>query len=83
MLTKREVYILAKHLEVPECIINKKPSAELWEGQTDEEELGIKYEQIDEFILKETCGNEQIDNIIETKNKKAMHKLEQTPIFNK
>jgi len=83
MLTKREVYILAKYLQVPNCIINKKPSAGLWEGQTDEEELGIKYEQIDEFILNGTCGNEQIDNIIKIKNQRAMHKLNPIPIFNK
>ena len=83
MITKREVYILAKYLGIPECIINKKPSADLWEGQTDEEELGIKYEQIDEFILKGTSGNEQIDNLIKIKNERAMHKLNPIPIFNK
>ena len=82
MVTKKEVYILAKYLGIPECIINKKPSADLWEGQTDEEELGIKYEQIDEFILNGTCGNEQIDNIIRMKNQRAMHKLNPIIIFN-
>lgn len=82
MLTKKEVYILAKYLQVPESIINKKPSAGLWEGQTDEEELGIKYEQIDEFILNETSGNEEIDALIKTKNEKIIHKLEPIPIFN-
>ena len=83
MITKREVYILAKYLGIPECIINKKPSADLWEGQTDEEELGIKYEQIDEFILNGTSGDEQIDNLIKIKNERAMHKLNPIPIFNK
>jgi len=82
MVTKKEVYILAKYLGVPECIINKKPSADLWEGQTDEEELGIKYEQIDEYILNGTCGDEQIDNIIKIKNQKAMHKINPIIIFN-
>ena len=82
MITKKEVYILAKYLEIPECIINKKPSADLWEGQTDEEELGIKYDQIDEFILNGTSGDEQIDNLIKIKNERAMHKLNQIPIFN-
>ena len=82
MVTKKEVYILAKHLGVPECIINKKPSADLWEGQTDEEELGIKYEQIDEYILNGTCGDEQIDNIIKIKNQRAMHKINPIIIFN-
>lgn len=82
MITKKEVYILAKHLEVPKCIINKKPSADLWEGQTDEEELGVKYEQIDEYILNGTSSDEQIDKLIDRKNKIAMHKLNQIPIFN-
>lgn len=83
MITKREVYILAKYLQVPDCIINKKPSAGLWEGQTDEDELGIKYEQIDEFILNGTSGDEKTDNLIKMKNERAMHKLNQIPIFNK
>ncbi len=83
ILTKREVYILAKYLGIPECIINKKPSAGLWEGQTDEEELGIKYEQIDEFILNGTSGDEQVDNKIRIKNERAMHKLKPIPIFNR
>lgn len=82
MLTKGEVYILAEYLQIPECIINKKPSAGLWKGQTDEDELGIKYEQIDKFILNGTCGDEQIDNIIRIKKERAMHKLNQIPIFN-
>lgn len=83
MITKKEVYILAKYLQVPECIINKKPSAGLWEGQTDEEELGIKYEQIDDFILKGTSGDNKIDEEILSKNKKSMHKLNGIQIFNK
>ena len=81
MLTKREVYVLAKYLQVPDCIINKKPSADLWEGQTDEEELGIKYEQIDEFILNGTSGNEKIDELIKIKKERAMHKLNPIPVF--
>lgn len=81
-ITKREVYILAKYLEVPECIINKKPSAELWKGQTDEEDLGIKYEQIDEYILDGTSGDKEIDLIIEQKNKQIQHKLKEIPVFN-
>ena len=80
-LTKGEVYILAKYLQVPDSIINKKPSADLWNGQTDEEELGITYEQIDKFILTGTSGNNEIDNKIRNVNKKNMHKLRQIPIF--
>ena len=82
MLTKKEVYIMAKYLGVPSLIINKKPSADLWEGQTDEAELGISYSQIDEYILNGTTGNIEIDNIIKTKHERTNHKLKPIPIFN-
>lgn len=75
-LTKREVYILAKYLGVPKAIINAKPSADLWPGQTDEDELGLTYEQIDEFILNWTSGDNKIDEIIQTKKDRNTHKLE-------
>ena len=75
-LTKREVYILAKYLGVPKAIINAKPSADLWPGQTDEDELGLTYEQIDEFILNGTSGDNKIDEIIQTKKDRNTHKLE-------
>lgn len=51
-LYKTEVFELAKYLGVPDCIINKAPSAELWEGQTDEGEIGMSYAEMD-GILKE------------------------------
>ncbi|MBU1103663.1 MAG: NAD(+) synthase [Nanoarchaeota archaeon] len=44
-LPKRLVRELARHLGVPEDIVNKVPTAGLWEGQTDEGELGYTYEQ--------------------------------------
>jgi NAD+ synthase len=50
-LTKGEVRTLAKTLGVPEVIIAKAPSAGLWEGQTDEGEMGFTYEQLDDFCL--------------------------------
>ena len=81
MLTKKEVYVLAKELGVPESIINKKPSADLWEGQTDEQELGVSYSQIDEYILNGTCGDVTIDNTIKQKQKRTNHKLKQIPIY--
>lgn len=82
MLTKKEVYILANYLGVPDSIINKKPSADLWEGQTDEEELGITYSKIDEYILNGTCGEKELDEIIKLKHERTNHKLKPIPIFN-
>ncbi len=49
---KTEIRQIAKILGIPESIINKAPSADLWEGQTDENEIGIKYEQIDKLLMK-------------------------------
>ena len=35
---------------MPESIITKKPSADLWKGQTDEKELGFTYEEVDRYL---------------------------------
>jgi NAD+ synthase len=49
-LLKGEVKELARFLGVPEAIINKPPSADLWEGQTDEAELGLNYDELDLYL---------------------------------
>jgi NAD+ synthase len=46
-LYKTEVRELARLIGVPEKIIEKEPSAGLWEGQTDESEMGIAYDDLD------------------------------------
>jgi len=49
-LYKTQIRALAAHLGLPESIIRKKPSADLWVGQTDEDELGFTYEQADQML---------------------------------
>jgi len=49
-LYKQQVWQLARHLGVPEAIVDKKPSADLWPGQTDEGELGFDYASADEVL---------------------------------
>ena len=44
---KTQIYQLAKYLEIPNEIISKPPTAGLWKGQTDEEELKLTYKQLD------------------------------------
>lgn len=51
-LYKTQVYALAKHLGVPEQILIKKPTAGLWEGQSDEDELGFSYKDADEILYR-------------------------------
>ena len=50
-LYKTQVRQLATDLGIPEVIIKKPPSADLWEGQTDEEELGLTYEKVDRLLF--------------------------------
>ena len=51
-LFKTQVYELAKYLHVPNIIIKKTPSANLWKGQTDEGEFGFTYKEADEVLLR-------------------------------
>ncbi len=50
-LYKTQVWALAKFLNIPEEIINKPPSADLWIGQTDEQEIGVSYEILDKILF--------------------------------
>lgn len=49
-LYKTQVRALARHIGVPEEIISKPPTADLWAGQTDEGEMGITYEKLDKML---------------------------------
>jgi len=78
-LVKTEVRELAKHLGIPKEIINKKPSAGLWEGQTDEEEMGLSYDELDHYILTGK-GEPKIKEKIEKLAAKNKHKMDPIPI---
>ena len=61
-LRKAQVRELARELGIPEEIVTKPPSAGLWEGQTDEGEMGITYEELDKVLLAIESGDtEQCD----------------------
>ncbi|VEU76021.1 NAD(+) synthase [Mycoplasmopsis columboralis] len=88
-LTKGEVAYLASLVGVPESIIKKDPSAGLWEGQTDEQELGFSYAQLDFYLnhlnepkkLKEVLSDKVIAKI-EQLHKNSQHKRDRiyTPV---
>lgn len=79
-LTKGEVRKVARELGVPVRVIERAPSAGLWEGQTDEEELGITYEQIDRYLLLGSSGSDQADAEIRRRFLGSQHKREPPPI---
>jgi NAD+ synthase len=49
-LYKTQVWALAEAMGVPEVIVGKEPSADLWAGQTDEGELGFTYREVDQLL---------------------------------
>ena len=51
-LYKHDVREAAAFLDIPESIIEKKPSAGLYPGQTDEEELGMSYDELDDYVAR-------------------------------
>ena len=73
-LLKSQVKELAEYLDIPKTIINKTPSAGLWEGQTDEEEIGISYDQLDKYLKTGKLNNKIIKEKIQNKITKSAHK---------
>ncbi len=85
-LLKVQVRELAREIGVPERIIERAPSAGLWEGQTDESELGITYEQLDEALAAIEAGDTSaisprvLERVLAL-NRGSAHKRRLAPIF--
>ncbi|MFR6449357.1 MAG: NAD(+) synthetase, partial [Peptoniphilus grossensis] len=62
-------------------IINKKPSAGLWAGQTDEDEMGFTYEVLDSYIRGEKVPEKEIKEKIDRMHKNSSHKRVMAPKF--
>lgn len=77
---KSEVYEMARFFNIPESIINKAPSADLWENQTDEDEMGVKYSEIEKYIKGEDI-DEKSKSIIRKLHLSSEHKRNIPPIF--
>ena len=93
-LYKTEVFKIAKELDIPNEIVDKPPTAGLWEGQTDEGEIGMSYEELDEILytIENNLINEDYlkEKNIDYKNilkvlkmmEKNEHKITLPPILN-
>ena len=62
-LNKHEVYALGEYLGVPKNILKKDPSAGLWMGQTDEDEMGVTYKEIDSYLNGNPISKSGLDKI--------------------
>ena len=78
---KRDIRNLARALEIPACIIDKAPSAGLYEGQTDENDMGFTYDVLDEYLASGKIDNIQARERIENMRRKSEHKRKPVPIF--
>lgn len=65
-LYKTQVYQLARHFQLPVNILDKPPSANLWEGQTDKQELGASYEVIDRILYELVERGRQLHQVVES-----------------
>ena len=82
-LYKTDVYVVARELGIPEPIMKKVPSAGLWEGQSDEKEIGLTYAEIDTSLkslekqqwLAQTPTEEKVLALV----KKSEHKRQPAP----
>ena len=78
-LVKGQVRELAGLIGIPQPIIEKPPSAGLWEGQTDEEELGFSYDELDRYLLTGEASGEVREKIVSRMSASA-HKRSLPPI---
>ncbi|WP_035358878.1 NAD(+) synthase [[Acholeplasma] multilocale] len=72
-LLKSEVREAARILDVPESIINRAPTAGLWEDQTDEKEIGFSYDRIDAYLMGQDNAPDLVERI-EHLHKVSEHK---------
>lgn len=77
---KYEVKELARALNIPSIVVDKSPSAGLWDNQTDEDEMGFSYDVLDNYI-KSGEGPEKTVEKIKRMNNISMHKRQFPPMY--
>jgi len=77
-LNKRQVRMLAAKLGVPQSVLDKAPTAGLWEGQTDESELGITYEANSDYLEGKAIAPD-VQEKLEKQYQRTEHKRSPIP----
>jgi NAD+ synthase len=63
-LYKTQVWQLSEEVGVPRPVIEKQPSADLWAGQTDEQELGFSYREVDQLLFRMVDQRATVDELL-------------------
>ena len=79
-LTAGEVLEFLAFLDAPRCVIDKAPSAGLYEGQTDEQDMGVSYRAIDKYLLTGQVNPED-KAIIDRFHSRSEHKRRPIPTY--
>lgn len=77
-LLKSQVRELAVELGIPQRVIEKPPSAGLWQGQTDEQEMGVSYQQLEAYLTGKPVPENAVRRI-EALHRASRHKLSLPP----
>ena len=78
---KRDIREIAGLLNVPGRIITKAPSAGLYEGQTDESDMGFTYDVLDEYLATGKINDPAAKQRIDVMRRRSEHKRKPIPIF--
>ena len=78
---KRDIREIARLLNVPDRIITKAPSAGLYEGQTDESDMGFTYDVLDEYLASGRITDPAAKQRIDVMRRRSEHKRKPIPIF--
>ncbi len=80
-LTATEVLEFLEYLKAPRCVIDKAPSAGLYDGQTDEADMGVTYRAIDRYLLSgEVSEADKV--IIDRYHRRSEHKRQPIATYN-
>ena len=79
-LTVTEVYAFLRYLNAPACILEKAPSAGLFDGQTDEQEMGLTYAALDSYLLEGETDPDSLEKLTRLHEKSA-HKRAGITVF--
>jgi NAD+ synthase len=85
-LYKHEVRAVAAQIGVPQSVIDRPPSAGLWQGQTDEDEIGLTYAQLDEALAAIESGDvsgidRSVLDRVQSLHRGSAHKRASIPVF--